>query len=314
MVRLEDLVPKSHNYRKFKKIFEVSKIKYKLKKLNKKNYGYGYGTERLFFCLLVQFMEDLSDRETERFLRENNVGKWFCGFGLSEQTPDHSVFCRARERIGTKKLSEIFQELKKQLSEKKLMSDCFTFVDATHLIAKSNLWEERDKLIKEKQEKLNNLTISKVSRDVKAKIGCKSKNKYWYGYKENVSVDMQSGLIKKINVMSANIHDSKGLKNVCPPQGLVLVDKGYCSKECERVAKISGASLRAIKKNNMIDKDKDFDKWLTKLRSPYERVFSQRSKRVRYVGIAKNQFSSFMFAIKFNLKRLSKLGWLDAYF
>ena len=42
-----------------------------------------------FKCLLLQFFEDLSDRELERYLNENNAGKWFCEFGLSEPTPDH---------------------------------------------------------------------------------------------------------------------------------------------------------------------------------------------------------------------------------
>lgn len=60
----------------------------------------------------------------------------------------------------------------------------------------------------------------------------------------------------------------------------------------------------AIKKNNMKEKNKDLDPWVTKLRSPYERVFSKDNKRVRYVGIAKNQFAEFMKAICFNLRRV----------
>jgi hypothetical protein len=43
----------------------------------------------------------------------------------------------------------------------------------------------------------------------------------------------------------------------------------------------------AIKTRNMKTKNKDLDSWYTKLRAPYERVFSQREQRVRYVGIAK---------------------------
>ena len=39
-------------------------------------------------CLLLQFMEDLSDREFERFIAENTAGKWFCDFDLIEKTPD----------------------------------------------------------------------------------------------------------------------------------------------------------------------------------------------------------------------------------
>ena len=46
--------------------------------------------------------------------------------------------------------------------------------------------------------------------------------------------------------------------------------------------------LTAIKKDNMRDKNRDLDRWITKIRSPYERVFSKQNRRVRYVGIAKN--------------------------
>ncbi len=35
------------------------------------------------------------------------------------------------------------------------MNEVFSFVDATHLIAKANLWEERDQAIADKYEKLN---------------------------------------------------------------------------------------------------------------------------------------------------------------
>ena len=54
----------------------------------------------------------------------------------------------------------------------------------------------------------------------------------------------------------------------------------------------------------MKGKNKDLDRWVTKIRSPYERVFSKQNKRVRYVGVEKNQFAAFMEAICFNLKRL----------
>ena len=52
----------------------------------------GYHIESGFTALLLQWMEDLSDRELERFLQENNAGKLFCGFSLLEKNPDHSNF------------------------------------------------------------------------------------------------------------------------------------------------------------------------------------------------------------------------------
>jgi len=56
-----------------------------------------------------------------------------------------------------------------------------------------------------------------------------------------------------------------------------------------------------------LTKNKDLDKWRAKLRSPYERVFAHERKRTRYIGVVKNQFSVFMEAICFNLKRFISL-------
>ena len=184
------------------------------------------------------------------------------------------------------------------------MNEVFNFVDASHLISKANLWKERDKAIKAKYDKLNNKVLPKVAHDKEARIGCTGKNKYWYGYKKHVLVDMQSGLINRVAITPANVPDSKGLKLICPSQGAIYADKGYCSSTAENIAKYNSCHLAAIKKNNMRSKNKDLDKWRKKLRSPYERVFAHERKRTRYIGVVKNQFSAFMDAICFNLKRL----------
>ena len=307
MVSLEDLVSSNHIYRKFNSLWNFQVVERILKSLENSNNYKGYGALRLFKCLLLQFMEDLSDRELEVYIRDNNAAKWFCGFELTELTPDYSVFSRFRGKIGTNKLSKIFTSLRNQLQEQGYMNEVFSFVDSSSLIAKSNVWKERDKAIKEKYEKLNNDVLPKVSNDKQAKIGCKGKNKYWYGYKKHVSVDMQSGLINKVAVTPANVPDSHGFKNVCPNQGAVYADKGYSANHVEQTAIGRGVHLAAIKKNNMKTKNKDLDKWVSKIRSPYERVFSKQNKRVRYKGIAKNQFAEFMNAICFNLKRLTAL-------
>lgn len=58
----------------------------------------------------------------------------------------------------------------------------------------------------------------------------------------------------------------------------------------------------------MRGKNRDLDRWYTQLRAPYERVFSKSNHRVRYRGIAKNQFTAFMEAISHNLKRMVVLS------
>ncbi|MGZ7068749.1 MAG: transposase [Methanobacterium sp.] len=311
VVNLEDLVSASHIYRKFAKLWSFGNVEKELSHLINDNQYKGFGILRLFKCLLLQLMEDLSDRELERFLQDTNSAKWFCGFSLMETTPNFSLFSKVRKKIGTNKLSNIFADLRLQLKAQGLMSETFTFIDATHLISKANLWEERDKAIAAKYEKLNNETLPKVAHDNQARIGCKGGNKYWYGYKQHTSVDMQSGLINKVAITPANITDAQGFKHVIPNTGATYVDKGYCKEPCKTAAKIKGLHLAAIKNNNMKDKNKDQDRWYSKIRAPYERVFSQRNKYVRYTGVAKNQFTAFMSAICFNLKRLVVLDIPD---
>lgn len=307
MVSLNDLVPVTHNYRQFFQLWSFQYAAKQLGKLEKDNPYKGFGMLRLFKCLLLQFMEDLSDRELERYLQENNAAKWFCEFKLTEPTPDYSVFSKTRARIGTALLSKIFSHLRDQLKQQGVMNEVFSFVDASHLIAKANLWQERDKAIKAKYDKLNNEILPKVAVDKQARIGCKGKDKFWYGYKQHVSVDMQSGLINKVAITPANETDAKGLDHVCPSQGAVFGDKAYCTEPAKKATAKRGCHLAAIKKNNMKGKNKDKDAWYTKLRAPYERVFAQRNKRVRYRGVAKNQFAAFMQAICFNVKRLITL-------
>ncbi|GAG90282.1 unnamed protein product, partial [marine sediment metagenome] len=121
MVDLDSLVPSTHPYRRFqaylpdatRTLAEVSQLKG----------ADGYGVERLFHCLLLQFMEDLSDRELERYLEENLAAKWFCGFTVSEPTPDYSLFTRVRTRIGTTRLSQLFATMRDQLKAAGLMSE-----------------------------------------------------------------------------------------------------------------------------------------------------------------------------------------------
>ena len=99
MVSLEDLVPQDNVYRRFEELFNFDKIKHRLDTLEKNLGRSGYGIVRLFKCLLYQFMEDLSDGELEESLKVSTVSKWFCGFGLTEKVPDHSLFGQVRSKI-----------------------------------------------------------------------------------------------------------------------------------------------------------------------------------------------------------------------
>lgn len=303
--RPEELVRKDHPYRKLLSIINFKEFCKPLESLYRKDFGRpGYHIESGFAALVLQWMEDLSDRELERFLQENNAGKYFCGFSLSEKVPDHSYFSELRKKIGTSRVSKLFNDFGSRLRQKGLIANVFTFVDASQMISKVSLWDERDKAIKAGEDTLNNHNIKEFVADKDASYGNKGKDKFWYGYKRHVAVCVKNGLISKSAATTAKVSDDKGLKYVCPRGGMILGDKAYCLKEAQEAMKRNGCHSGAILKNNMKNKNRDRDKFISRLRMPFEGTFSKMNKRVRYRGIAKVQFQVMMQSLAYNLKRL----------
>jgi hypothetical protein len=65
-----------------------------------------------------------------------------------------------------------------------------------------------------------------------------------------------------------------------------------------------GVHPMVILRDNMQEKTRDLDRWLSKLRAPYEGTFSKQNKRVRYRGVVKNQGAKFLYAVAYNFRRL----------
>ena len=88
--KLDSLVCLDHPYRKFETVVDLDALAKPVSALYCDRGRPELGAERAFWMLVLQFLEDISDREMERFMRENLAANWFCGFGLSDRTPDHS--------------------------------------------------------------------------------------------------------------------------------------------------------------------------------------------------------------------------------
>ena len=271
-----------------------------LKTLGRRGYGLDVGIK----CLFLQFWYDLSDRELEDRLRDDMAFRWFCGFKLEDETPDHTYFCRIRTLLGPEKIGKIFRLIVEKAEEKKIVRKVFTFVDATAIKTKETTWAERDKALADGAEKLNNGNVEDYSADKDARFGCKGKDKFWYGYKAHASVDMGSGLVRDVAVTPANVPDQDGLALICPDGGMVVGDKAYCLKSAQEAMAAKGCHSGAVLRNNMKGKNKDKDRWLTSLRAPFESVFSKWQRRARYRGLGKVQLQAFLEALVFNIKRL----------
>ena len=305
---LEKLVRTDHELRKIAQAVDFDKIARKYVELKtvvgRKGYGLAVGIK----CLFLQFYYDLSDRELESRLRDDLAFRWFCGLSLEEETPDHTFFSRIRTTLGTRRIGQVFKNINQKAEDKGIVRKVFTFVDSTAVKAKETTWEQRDKALKEGEETLNNGNVKDFSADKDARFGCKGQGKFWYGYKGHVSVDMGSGMIQKVAVTPANVSDQEGFEYVCPDGGMVFGDKAYCLKPAQDVMQVHGCHSGAILKDNMKEKNHDKDRWLTKVRAPFEGIFSKMEKRARYRGLVKVQMQAFLEAIVFNVKRLVVIG------
>lgn len=301
------LVEADHPFRVLSKHFDFVALASSLAKCYSELGTTGIAVEKGFKALLVQFWEDYSDREMENALKLNIGVRWFCGFSLLEDTPDHSYFGKLRKRIGPSRLAEIFHKVNEAMKKKNLFGEVFTFIDASSIITKTALWEERDKAIAEGEKKLNNAIVSNYAVDKDAKWGAKSKHNIWFGYKRHNAVDMRFGLIQKVAVTPANVPDYKAVKNICPKQGMVFMDKGYDYKESDMWVKANGGVPATLRKNNNKQKNFDLDRWRSGIRMPFESTFSKQSKRAKYRGQLKVIFQCFAEAMVYNLKKAVKI-------
>lgn len=297
------LVDADHPFRKITDILNWAELIEPLRECYSDLGRTGFDIEKGFKALLIQFWEDYSDRQMEKAVKENIGIRWFCGFGIVEETPDHTYFCKLRSRLGTKRIADTFNAVNAILKGKGLFGNVFTFIDASSIITKTALWKERDEAIKDGAEKLNNANVSDYAADTQAKWGAKSKTHYWFGYKRSNAVDMRFGLIRKTAVTPANILDPDVLESVCPYQGMVFTDKLYDRKDVDRVLQANGCHAATIRKNNNKQKNRDLDRWRSKVRMPFEGVFSKVEKRARYRSLAKVVLQNFCEAIVHNLKK-----------
>jgi transposase, IS5 family len=300
---LEKMIRPDHVFRRLNALLDFDALTISLRSLYSDVGATGLDVKKGIKCLLVQFWEDYSDRQMEKALEENVALKWFCGFTLLEATPDHSYFGKLRKRLGTKPIADLFHEVNSVMEQKGLVGNVFTFIDASALVTKSALWEERDRAIAAGEKDLTNANVSRQATDPDARFGAKSAKKIWFGYKRHHAVDMRHGIITRVAVTPANVPDAKAMKHVCPDQGMVFMDKGYVGTEVLQELQRNRCADGTIQRDNMKTKNRDLDRYRSSLRMPFEGNFSKLRRRAKYRTTVKVLFQCFAEALCHNLKK-----------
>jgi transposase, IS5 family len=299
----DQLVEADNPFRKLVTIIDFAKLTEPLRVCYSDMGSMGIDVEKGMKALLIQFWEDYSDRQMEKAVRHNMAIRWFCGFGLTEETPDHSYLGKLRKRLGTKNIANLFQQVNDMLASQGLVGNVFTFIDASAIVTKTALWEERDRAIQAGEETLNNTNVTDYVKDKDARWGAKGKNAIWFGYKRHCAVDMRHGIVTKVVTTPANVLDPQVVGSVAPRQGMVFMDKLYDTKQCDLIITAKGCYAATIRKRTNKHKNPDLDRWRSHTRMPFESTFSKMNKRARYRGLTKMTMQCFLQATVHNLKK-----------
>lgn len=303
---LEKMVPEDHDLRRMKERLPVEEIAMEREEWKKCLGREGYGMEVGLRALFLQFLGDYSDREMEEQLRFNIAYKWFCGFKMEMETPDHTFFCRVRKNMGEERISTLFAKVVEDAKLRRIIKKLESFVDASAIRRKEAEWKKRDEEI-ESEKVGNRAKPGTYSADKEARWGCKGEKKYWFGYKRHVSVDTGSGLIERLCVTPANVNDSQMFKRVCPIGKRVLADRGYDAEHVRYILKQKRCEDGVMRLKHRRDFDKERNKILSKKRAPWEHVFSKMARRTRYMGLKKTYLQALMEGIVHNLKRIVRI-------
>src|SRR3954447_17485451 len=133
---LEDLVPAENFYRHLEVKLDLGFVR-DLVRGTYKECGRPSVDPRVFFKLqLVMFFEGIrSERELVRVAADRLSVRWYLGYDLDEELPDHSSLTRIRQRYGLAVFRHFFETIVAQCVEAGLVWGEELSIDATKVAA-----------------------------------------------------------------------------------------------------------------------------------------------------------------------------------
>ena len=335
------IVPERHFYRKLNEIVEWERFTDQLIELYKGGGEYGrppYDPAVILKMMLISYLYNLSERQTEVYVNENMPAKYFVGMAIDQPAPDHSTLTYFKKRLIRKGNLAVFEKMLAEMIqialEKGIEFGNIQIIDSVHSI--SNVNTAKDSSRKKK---------GKGPRDPDAGWGAKHKRKvktdkgetieqteYFYGYKAHVSLNSENHLITSVIPSSGNAWDGHHLKPLVEndlsqelPIATVGADRAYDDHGLhyflQEEKKLHSAIL--LKKTRIQKRDKNKEVWFDLIASPqYQQGRKERYKierkfgeaklghglsRCRYLGLLKFGMQAYFTALVLNLKRMVRI-------
>jgi transposase len=187
---VEQFVPSDHRLRRLNRVLDVSFVHQAVRgKYCQDNGRPSVDPEVVLRLFLLQAIEGIGQvRELLRQVQVNLAYRWFIGYELDEEIPDHSTLSKALDRFGDEIFNQVFVRSIAQCQKSGLIEGKVLHVDATTIradIDKSGVDQKR-------------------SSDPDARFGHFPGGRLEPGYKQQTAVDDHSRVIVGLDVVSAD--------------------------------------------------------------------------------------------------------------
>lgn len=262
----------------------------------------------LLRIMILQHLYGLSDPQVEEQLKDRFSFQKFVQLEAQEPVPDETTICRFRQRLIECQLhTQLLELLNRQLEARGYIVKRTTLVDAT--IVESS---------RARPEKAAIAAGTAPDSDASyTRNACRS----FYGYKAHLSSDGEHQLIRRALITTAARQEAHVFTQVTPPDSQeVYADKAYDTRANQawlQQRKIKSQLLKKGATHIKLRPEDHHQNYLKGLvRRNIERIFGhfkqwQGYRRVRYLGLARNQLELTLKAVAYNLKRLARIMELE---
>ncbi len=184
----------------------------------------GWPPLALFRGLLLATWHDLSDVRLAEALDDRAIFRRFCGFATHEPTPERTAFVRFRAALVRHGLDRaLFEAVTRQLDARGVVVRTGTLVDATLIPSAS------------------------IGHDGEARWAGHRRRTPVHGYKAHVATDQDAGLIRGLEVTTANLHDAAELGAILPQApGDTYGDSAFSGGSAERLVMDRGGRSQTV--------------------------------------------------------------------
>ena len=152
-------VPERHFLRELERVVDWTAFTERLVALYRGKGQIGrppYNPAVMLKMLVMAYLYDLSERNTEAYVNDSLSAKWFLGLAVDEAAPDHSTLTAFKRRIlergGERCLQELLEEIIRQASGAGVAFGSIQVVDSTHTVADVNVQKDERRQEKEGKE------------------------------------------------------------------------------------------------------------------------------------------------------------------